>query len=226
MDDQVNVDQQTQTTQAAAPEPEPTLDDVYRSAGITSDTPTQQTQQAPTQQTQQPTETQIDIPDPFVDTEGFRRTIAQQHQGLAQTTQAVQAIAQFIQAERAKQAQAVVQKDIADAVGAVNEVVNHPKPKVVEAMLHAKAMEDPKFQALWNNRHKNKDAWNSALKVVAKEFQRELDVKADAGLVEAQRARRVAQGQMATTAQERSDDSWDGLAQADFDARWQAMLGS
>lgn len=227
MSDQVNADtsQATQTTTSA---PEPTLDDVYREAGITDSATQQQTTQSQDsqQQTQQTTVAPIDVPDPFTETERFKATIAQQHQGMQVTQQAVQAIAQFISAQRAQEIQKVVRKDIDDAVKTVNEVVGHSSPKVIEAMLNVKATEDAKFKALWENRYKNPEGWKKALGVVSREFQKEFDVKADAGLVEAQRARRVAQGQMATTVQSKPDDSWDGLSQDEFQQRWQSMTES
>lgn len=212
---------------SAAPASEPTLDDVYRSAGLDvqpsapAAAPPQQTQvQQPPQQPPQAPQ----IPDAF-DVDAHRDFLARQQRGLQTTAQAVSQMAQYLTQIQQREAAAQLEKDVASAVQTVNEVVKHPKPKVIEAMLDAKAREDVKFKALFDNRGKNPDAWNRALGVVAREFAKELDVRADPSLIEAQRARQLSQRQMATTAQDPPDNSWDGLSQADFDARWQSMVG-
>lgn len=214
-------DTEAATPEAATPEAqEPTLEAIYAEANITPD-PAPVPAPAPVAQTETPP---ISVPDPY-DADGMKAYLAKQaestktlHQGLVQVASALN---QYQMKERA----AALKADIDSAVGEVNKVVNHPRPKVVEAMLDAEARDNPTFKALWDNRGKNPAAFNKALKVVAKKFASELDVKVDPKLVAAQEARRISQGATATTAPDPSEkDSWAGLSQADFDARWQQMI--
>jgi hypothetical protein len=102
--------------------------------------------------------------------------------------------------EQQRQAAAqATRADIEKAVEAINEVVKHPKSKVIEAALDGMVREDPRLKAIWNNRGKNPTAWNNALKIVTKSIAEDFSVKVDPNLVAAQRARKDAQRQMATT---------------------------
>ena len=211
-----------QTTQA-----EPTLEDVYKSVDLSEpkqEQVQQQIQQQPPQQ-QQPRQepATINVPDPY-DTEAFKRYMAEMKAGQSTLQQGLQAVGSFLTNMQQREARAKMETDIAKAVEVVNEVVGHPKPKVIEAMIDAKAREDSRFKALWEKREQNPSAWNSALKAVAKEFQADVSVQVDPKLVQAQQARKLAQKQMATTAKESPDDSWDGQTQEQFETSWNRLL--
>jgi hypothetical protein len=198
-------------------EPEVTLDDVYRDAGL--DKIAEKTTQP---EVQQPRQEPLSVPDPY-DTENFK---AYQARLQAETTElrknqaSLAAYVTNVERERAKSA---LESDIKVAVERVNEVVNHPKPKIVEAMLDAEARDNPKFKALWENRSKNPVAWDNALKVVAKKFSEDLSVKVDPALVTAQRARKDSQKQMATTAPDDPDEKWSDDSK--FSDNWEHLLG-
>jgi hypothetical protein len=202
---------------AETPTPEVTLDDVYRDAGL--DKIAEKTTQP---EVQQPRQEPLSVPDPY-DTENFK---AYQARLQAETTElrknqaSLAAYVTNVERERAKSA---LESDIKVAVERVNEVVNHPKPKIVEAMLDAEARDNPKFKALWENRSKNPVAWDNALKVVAKKFSEDLSVKVDPALVTAQRARKDSQKQMATTAPDDPDEKWSDDSK--FSDNWEHLLG-
>lgn len=222
MEPQEQVAEQTaeQTTQA-----EPTLEDVYKSVDLSEPKQTQQVQQQveqqPVQQVRQ--EPAVSVPDPY-DTEAFKRYMAEMKAGQSTLQQGLQAVGSFLTNMQQKEARAKMETDIAKAVEVVNEVVGHPKPKVIEAMIDAKAREDSRFKALWEKRDQNPSAWTSALKAVAKEFQADVSVQVDPKLVQAQQARKLAQKQMATTTRESPDDSWDGQTQEQFETSWNRLL--
>jgi len=218
---------ESQTTQTEVPQttkteaPEVTLDDVYRDAGLDKIVETQQ----PPKQEQPPQQPRVEpssVPDPY-DTENFK---AYQARLQAETTAlrhnqaSLAAYVTHVERERAK---TTLEADISKSVEVVNEVVGHPKPKVIEAMLDAEARENPKFKALWENRSKNPSAWDNALKITAKKFAEDLSVKVDPTLVAAQRARRASQKQMATTAPEEPDEKWSDDSK--FEEQWNQMLG-
>jgi hypothetical protein len=92
-------------------------------------------------------------------------------------------------------------------------------------MLDAKAREDGRFKALFENRSKNPAAWNNALKAVGREFAADLSVKVDPALVAANRARKLAQSQMATTDGPKSDtEEWESMSAAEQQAKMNRML--
>lgn len=211
-----------QEAQVQTQETEPTLEDVYKDAGIEV-TPHVETQ---VQQQPQVTQTQVEpfIPDPY-DVDKFKAYIAEQQRGTAATQDAIRQLAGYVNQQRMAQAQAELQADLNKAVETVNQVLNHPKPKVVEAMIDAKAREDVRFKQLWENRSKNPTAWNNALNVVAKEFAKDLQVKVDPDLVASQRARKIAQQQMATTDAPRSEsEEWESMSLEEQQARYDRIL--
>lgn len=203
-----------------------TLDDVYRDAGLdkieTQQPPQPQPQPVPHFQTE-PSK----VPDPY-DTEAFKAYIARQSAETTALRSTLGNVAQFLTTMQAKEAKTALESDIKSAVEKVNTDIQ-AKPKLVEALLDAEARENPKFKAIWENRQKNPVALDNALKILTKKFGDELSVKVDPALVEAQRARKAAQKQMATTTAE-SDESplEQRLAAAqgsDFDSEWQKLLG-
>lgn len=223
--------QTTETTQQTQQTQEVTLDDVYKESGLDKVT-TQQTQQSPKQETQQTqqTETKVEpssVPDPY-DAENFKAYMARQAAGTTALNQAVGEIAKFLSAQQQKEAVSATKADIEKAVSTINEVVGHPKSKVIEATLDGMVRENPQLKAIWDNRGKNPAAWNKALGIVTKQIADDFSVKVDQNLVNAQRARKESQRQMATTTQESTaSPTEERLAAAqgsDFDLEWQKLV--
>lgn len=233
MSAETEIVENTQQTVSQETEKEVTLDDVYRDAGLdkivsTQQQAPQQTQQQATQQNTLPVAEPSSIPDPY-DAENFKAYMAREAAGKTALQQSVVEIAKFISAQAQEKAMAATKADIEKAVSTVNEVVGHPKPKVIEAAIDGMVREDPRLKAIWDNRGKNPGAWDNALKIVTKQIAEDFSVKVDPNLVTAQRARKDSQRQMATTSRDEGGSPLEEkLARAqgqDFDAEWQRLLG-
>src|SRR5258706_415983 len=113
--------------------------------------------------------------------------------------------------------------DIKQAVGTIVEK-SGLKPSIAEVALQAKARDDPRFRAIWNNRAKNPVALKAALNAVAEEFQAEFTVKQDPQLVENQRAIQASRNAMATTQRQSDQDKWTGMSPTERQAEVQRMI--
>jgi hypothetical protein len=113
--------------------------------------------------------------------------------------------------------------DIKQAVGTIVEK-SGLKPSIAEVALQAKARDDPRFRAIWNNRTKNPVALKAALNAVAEEFQAEFTVKQDPQLVENQRAVQASRNAMATTQKQSDQDKWTGMTPNERQAEVQKMI--
>lgn len=167
---------------------------------ITKDFPIEETAtqfRPQAQTTEQVTQTQP-VPDPF-DTEAHKaylKNIADKGNALESTlTQAMTKISAYEQ----KASREALEADIDKAVTSVNEIVQHPNKKMVEVALELEARDDPKFKAIWDNRAKNPQALERALKVKANQLAESFSVKVDPKLVASQRALKNSQSQTATT---------------------------
>lgn len=208
-------------------EKEVTLDDVYRDAGLDkTETTTQATQRQDVQQ--EPVKAEpSSVPDPY-DSENFKAYMAREAAGKSELQKAVVGITQFLTGQQRQAALASTKADIEKAVSSINEVVGHPKPKVIEATLDGMVREDPRLKAIWENRGKNPTAWNNAVKIVTKQIAEDFSVKVDPNLVAAQRARKDSQKQMATTTQNDSSPVEETLGKAqgaDFQDGWARLMG-
>lgn len=213
--------QQTQTT-----EKEPTLEDIYATVAKEPEpSPQAHPAPAPSQPAATPQPTTVQVPDPY-DADGMKSFLANQAKATQTLHAGLMQVAQYLNQAQVREATAALKSDIDSAVSKVNEVVKHPKPKVIEAMLEAEARENPTFKALWEKRGANPAAFSKALGVVAKRFAQDLEVRVDPALARAQEARRIAQGASATTTTEEEGQSGgEQLVGAEFDAWWQRQLG-
>lgn len=228
MSDQDTSTNNDQTQTDTSTDKEVTLDDVYREAGLDKIATATDTQQTTQQTTQQDTDTTkrvepSSVPDPF-DTENFKAFLARQAAGTTALEQAVTKVVGYLNERQRSEAIASTRADIEKAVSSIDEVVQLGKPKVVEAYLDGMVREDPRMKAIWDNRAKNPTAWNNALKIAAKKMQEDFSIKTDPNLVNSQRARKESQRQMATTSADSKDESWDNLAQEDFQRKWEQMV--
>ncbi len=216
--------QQAETQQ----EKEVTLDDVYRDAGL--DKPAAQETQQHTQQQPQQQDTKVEpssIPDPY-DTEAFKAFLARQAAGTTELHKAFQEVRQFLTAQQQTARLEALKADIERSVKAIDEIAEIGKPKLIEAYLDSMVREDARMKSLWDNRAKNPAAWGNALKIAAKKISDEFSLKVDPELQKAQRARKEAQQQMATTADDEAtnrDEDRLGKAQgAEFSNEWQKYI--
>ena len=137
------------------------------------------------------------------------------------TAQSVSALNQTLHATRgeltAMQQQLTKERTEADISRAADTIAKEAgiKPKVAAVALELKAREDARFLAIWNNRQKNPQAFNAALKALATETSQEYAVRQDPQLTENQRAVRASQQTMATTTKPTESDKWESMTQAD-----------
>lgn len=225
---ETNTQQATSTVTETAPAKEITLDDVYRDAGLdkVAEQPTERAQPRTEAEPQRRSEPSS-IPDPY-DTENFKAYMARKDAGTTELHKAVTQIAAHLGEAQKARVLEVTKADIDKAVSTINEVVKHPKSKVIEAALDGMVREDPRLKAIWENRAKNPNAWSNALKIVSKTIAEDFSVKVDPSLVAAQRARKESQKQMATTTESDASPVEERLAAAqgaEFDAEWQRLLG-
>lgn len=106
--------------------------------------------------------------------------------------------------------QKAVEADIKSAVSVITEKAGI-EAEIAEVALEAKARQDPKFLAIWNNRQRNPKAYQAALQAVASEFQQKFTVRQDPQLAENQRAVKASQQQMATTSKETATSRWEEM---------------
>jgi len=204
------------------PTTEPTLDDVYKEAGALTQPEPQREPQAPRQPIiQQPHEPVV--PDPY-DTAAHRAYLTQLSQGQTVLQNGLAQVAHFLTAQQQAEAKRAMEADVSKAVETMKESAPDMKPKMLEALLDAKAREDTRFKSLWDNRSKNPDAWDKAVKAYGRQMASEFQVKVDPKLQAAQQARKIAQGAMATTATETPDSKWDSMKQDEFASNWERMV--
>lgn len=188
-------------------EQQPTLDDVYRkyNVGDVAEQFAQQHSQTDKAAVvvQQPKDDQIVVPDPVADPDGFKRFVANDHQSRLALRESLQQVSQQFTKYEQQQLRAKEEADIKRAVDLVNTNLK-ADPDMVEVALGAKARKDPKFLRLYEQRDRNPEAWEAALKAVAVEFEQKFQMKADPQLIENQRAMRTSQQAMATGAREES----------------------
>ena len=211
------------TTAPAAPATTP-LEKVYTDFKIEADAAEfkpQPTQKPQEQQPQQQQPVIPKVPDPFDPNFGaYQQQLATGltalNQALADTQGRLTNMQQQLTYER-------TEADIKQAVGTIVEK-SGLKPSIAEVALQAKARDDPRFRAIWNNRAKNPVALKAALSAVAEEFQAEFTVKQDPQLVENQRAVQASRNAMATTQKQSDQDKWTGMTPNERQAEVQKMI--
>lgn len=225
MSEDAGVTQEAPQTEAAQVEtPEPSLEDVYKEAGSSAQPVTEQPRQP--EAPRQPAVTQppeIVVPDPY-DTPAHKAFMATQANELTALKQGFTQLAQHLGTQARADAERAMRADVSKAVETMKQAVPDLDEPVLEAFLDGQARKDPRFQTLWNNRAKNPEAWEKAVKAVSRDLAGKVSVKVDPKLQAAQQARKIAQGAMATTAASSPDDKWDGMKQEDFASNWERMV--
>jgi hypothetical protein len=199
------------------------LEDVFNEFKVEHQ-PVEQVQHVPQAQPQAPRAPEIHIPDPALDPEGFRRYEATR---AAESQVLRQAVLQ-IHGQLSNQQQAAVkakeEADIKVAVSALKEAAPGVKDRVLESYLGAAAREEPRLLQLWNNRDKNPQGWQAALKVLKNQVASEFQVKTDGQLVENVRAMKAAQSTMGTAQPQPSREETMGQLQGSaFDREWERV---
>ena len=162
------------------------------------------------------------IPDPL-DTEAHKAYMVRLSQGQTALQTTLDRAIGTISAYEQKTQREALEADIGKAVKTVVELTGLD-PELAEVGLELRAQKDPKLKAIWENRSRNPQALERALKVVAKEMQEKYSVRSDPDLVKSQRALKNSQQQMATTKTEEPDDGWTGLSEEEFQTKWQRSV--
>lgn len=205
---------------AAQPETKTqSLDDVYKQFNIEETAQSFQPQSPQPAVTNQPQSPKV--PDPFdPNFSTYQQQLAQGltalQQGVVQLHQQQTQLKTELQRER-------TEAEIKKAAGFIAEKAGIDAD-IAEIALEAKARQDPKLLAIWNNRHKNQKALNAALEALSGEFKERFAVRQDPQLVENQRAVKVSQQQMATTTRESDSDKWASMTPQERERERQRIL--
>lgn len=232
MSEEVKPVEQGQPSTEAAPSAETaktetteTLDDVYKRFPIEAEASSFQArpvqrevqQEAPQKDQQQ----EVQIPDPTLDPTGYRAYEQRKEREHATSKQALQQLDGKLNGILRATVKAQEEADIKGAVSEVNEHLGDRKldPDEVEIRLGTKARKDPRFAAIWQNRHKNPAAMKAALRAIAGEIAKKTEYRLDPQIAENQRALKEATSSTkATTAPEPSqDEKLAKLPKGEFD---------
>lgn len=217
----------TQSTEASSEAPQ-SLDQVYKQYNVEetakSFQPQVQTQQ-PQQQVQQTQE--VSVPDPVLDSEGFRKWQGNQSQVLRQSLTSVHGELTALRFERQR---AKEEADIKSAVQKFRGVTgNEVDEDMAEVALGSKARKDPKFLAVYQNRERNPAAWNAAVSAYANEFKSKTQFKIDPNIAENQRAAKQSIGSQVKSGKDEAtgDDAlFSGKTGGEFARAWRNYIDS
>ena len=229
MNEEVTTAQSAETTnQTTAPVvSEPSLEDIYKEAGVNEVKPQTKAEPAPIA----PSVRKIgDIPDPYDDR--FKPAIQTELQAQEARLAAIEAHQQTDLRTKAIESQKAADLKLVEDIKTASTYImenagfkdlpfsEEAQLTLANTELELKAKTDPKFQALWYGRDKNPEAWKKALAIVTKEIGKKFEAKVDPKLAADRRALRATQNSSATTEQESNSNSLDGLTGAEFDRAW------
>jgi hypothetical protein len=204
---------------------EPTLDDLYKEAGLEVAQP--QTQAQPQFQTQPQVQNQkVEVPDPF-DIENHKAFLQRLAEEQRATKESQAALLQQIQSEQQRIQAAKQEEDVKQAVDYIVKESGLENSKLAKFELAERINEDPKFRAIVQARDSSpqaKGAFTKALGVIAKEIGKKYEVKTDPQLVANQRALAASRQTSATTQETTQDDKWSSLSGSDFEREWRALV--
>jgi len=224
--------QTTSTEQGSSTEQTETLEQVYdkyhveETASEFTQAPVQRQEQAqPRQDTSQPN-LGADIPDPVLDQGGFKSWLAQQNSQVRQTLSELRSTQQQLAVGEMRRRE---ESDIKNAVQTVKEKIGGDvDDDFVEISLGMKARRDPKFAAVYAQRHKNPAAWRAALGAVSNEIKSKHQFRQDSQLTENVRAARHSTQTSLTSRESSADNPMEkALSEAkspqEFDRLWSDM---
>lgn len=218
---------ETTTNEPQVNTDEPTLDDLYKEAGLEQPAPQVQTQQQQVQQPQQEVPVKEEIPDPF-DVENFKAFIAKQQSDLVATKKSQEAFVNAIKAEQQKAFVAKLEDDIKQAADYVAKESGIENNNLATFELNERARTDAKFKALWESRDSSpqaKAAFTKALAVVSREIGKKYEIKTDPQLVANRKALAASRQSSATTSQEEGNEpAWASATGAEFQMNWERLV--
>jgi hypothetical protein len=211
------MNEETQTQ----PQSEPSLDDVYKQFNVQeaaeSFTAKPQAQPAPQQQP-------AVIPDPALDIDGFKTWARQQSSADSELRQTLTQVNERLSGYEQERQRTREEADLHKAVSVLKEKVPGADDEFLEIALAHKARKDPKLLSIWENRAKNPQALEAALKAVGNEFASKFSLKADPQLAENTRAMKASRDQKATTQAPDVDEKWRNPD--NFEREWARLVES
>ena len=220
--------QTTSTEQSSSTEAPQSLDQVYKQFNVEEAAQTFQPKQAQTQQLQTQTQqkTEVAVPDPVLDSEGFKKWQGNQSQNLQQALSSVQGELTAIRVERLRSKE---EADIKSAVQRFKSVAGDDVDEdVAEIALGQRARKDPKFLTVYQNRDKNPVAWNAAVSALANEFKTKNQFRIDPTIAENQRAAKQSVGSQAKQSQDTETNPLEsklkGKTGREFEREWRNLV--
>lgn len=211
--------EQSSSTQQQTQDSTQSLEQVYKQFNVEETAQSFQTQQQGRTEQQQVTE--VAVPDPVLDAEGFKKYQATQSQNLQK---ALSSIKDELTATRVERLRTKEEADIKSAVERFRQVAGEDvDADMAEVVLGQKVRKDPKFLSVYTNRDKNPQAWSAAVAAVANEFKSKFQFKVDPQIAQNQQAARQSIGsQSKTNAEETQGDEalFKGKSGKDFDRVW------
>lgn len=196
---------------------EPSLDDVYKQFNV---------QEAVESFTATPQKTEpqkeIVIPDPALDVNGFKDWAKNVHSADQEIRQTLTTVNERLTKFEQERVRVREEADLQKAVGILKEKVSGVDDEFLEIALAHKARKDPKLLSIWENRGKNPQALEAALKAVGNEFASKFAMKSDPQLAENARAMKASRDQKATTQAPDIDEKWRNPD--NFDREWDRLV--
>lgn len=218
--------QQTSQEPSVSPS-EPTLEDVYQTFKVEDAANQFQAQPVqPAQPQAQPFHQEAAIPDPVLDSQGFKNWQAQQTGALRQAVLQAQGQSEAVARYLAQQRE---EADIQKAISTVKSKVPDLDDDAVEIALGIKARKDQRFMSIYKNRDKNPQAWSAALNAVGNELKSKFQMRTDPQLTENVRAAKASTQASLTTNQVDSGNPYekflnDAKDGRDFEQRWNKLV--
>lgn len=200
-----------------------TLDDVYKQFNVQETA--QQFNATPQTQQQQKPKAEVNIPDPALDVEGFRKYMSNITAHDDEVRQTLYSINERLTKQDQERIRSQEEADLKAAVSAVKEKLGEFDEDFIEVALAHRARKDEKFMNLWNNRQQKPEAFKAALNVVSNELAKKFAVKRDPQLAENQRAMKVSRDQMATTQKPNPNEKWEeAIKDGNFEHEWSKLV--
>jgi len=218
-------EQQVSNEQPASTE---TLDSVYQKYNVEAEAQTFNPQREQKQTTQPVKQAEVPVPDPVLDQNGFKQWAGNQNQFVQTALQSLQGeLTQY----RVEREAARTEADIKHAVQQFKNVTGEEiDDDMAEVALGQKARKDPRFLSVYNNRSKNPNAWNAAVKAYANEFKGKASFKIDPQIAENQRAaKQLSQGSQSKQADDTENPmeaQLKGKVGREFDNAWRRLVDS
>jgi hypothetical protein len=219
--------QTTSEVQSSSTTTESPLEQVYKEFKVDEVANNFQPQRV--QQQQQTQTPSFDaVPDPVIDPKGFASWQRQQAEAFNKTASEVKQLAHSMASEQLRT------REESDIRSAATEFVKAASTEgideeLAEVQLGVLARKDNRFMSLWQNRGKNPQAWNAAVKAAGKTFASKFQFKTDPQLAENVRAAKQSTQSSPTTKDKSSANPLeDRLNEASksgsFDREWQKIV--